>query len=97
MNALREVLRGSLGKSLRALTPVDRLDAAWTVVCGPALAGRGSVASFEDGTLYVEVEDGPWLSQLRSMSHTLARQLTQSAGVSVRSIEFGAKRRSREL
>src|ERR1700751_152482 len=43
MQGVREVLRGSLGRSLRALPEEDRLAAAWVVACGPALAERAEV------------------------------------------------------
>jgi hypothetical protein len=41
MERMRDVLRGSLGRSLRALPEEDRLAAAWPVACGSALAGHG--------------------------------------------------------
>jgi hypothetical protein len=94
MEALRDVLRGSLGRSLRGMTPADRLEAAWTIVCGPALAGRGTVVSYDAGTLLVQVEDAVWLAQLRSMGGSLARQIGGSSGIPVERIEFTCRNRS---
>lgn len=88
MEALREVLRGSLGRSLRTMEPADRLAAAWTVACGPALAGRGKVIAYRQRTLHVAVEDTTWLAQMRSMRSVLARQVAQSAGLPVDEIQF---------
>lgn len=85
---MREVLRGSLGRSLRTMQPTDRLAAAWTISCGPALAGRGTIIGYEERTLRVAVGDPTWLAQMRSMRSVLARQVAQSAGLPVDDIQF---------
>ena len=43
MEGMRELLRGSLGRSLQAMRPEDKLAAAWPVACGKAMAERGEV------------------------------------------------------
>ena len=43
MQGMRDLLRGSLGRSLRELPEEDRLMAAWPVACGSALAGHAEV------------------------------------------------------
>ena len=40
MQRMRELLRGSLARSLRELSEQDRLAAAWPVACGPSLAAH---------------------------------------------------------
>lgn len=70
------------------MEPGDRLAAAWTVVCGPALAGRGTVVGYEQQVLYVAVQDATWQAQMRSMGAVLARQVAQSSGLPVKDIQF---------
>jgi predicted nucleic acid-binding Zn ribbon protein len=91
---MREVLRGSLRRSLRAISAEDRLAAAWPVVCGRTLAERGNVSAYNDGTLRVEVVDPVWLGQLSSMRRSLAAELGETSGVPVHRIEFTVRRRS---
>ena len=59
MQGMRDVLRGSLGRSLRELPDEDRLAAAWPVACGSALAGHGEVRHLDpEGVLHVRVVGG---------------------------------------
>jgi predicted nucleic acid-binding Zn ribbon protein len=88
---MREMLKGSLGRSLQALQEEDRLAAAWPVACGRAMAERGQVAAFENGVVRVEVEDGAWLRQLLSMRRQLAAELSRISGVTVTEIHFDKK------
>ena len=60
MENMRSVLRGSLGRSLDAMRPEDKLAAAWPVACGKAMAGRGEVIRYDDGVVQVEVADAAW-------------------------------------
>ncbi|MEG9432167.1 DUF721 domain-containing protein, partial [Terriglobus sp. ADX1] len=48
MQAMRDILRTSLAKSLDTLTPLDRLGAAWAVAAGHATASRTAVSAFQD-------------------------------------------------
>ena len=43
MERMRDVLRGSLARSLRELSAEDRLAAAWPVACGPSLAAHAEL------------------------------------------------------
>ena len=90
---MRDVLRGSLARSLSAVTDEDRLAAAWTVICGRALAERGTVVGYEGGAVQVEVVEPVWLRQLVSMRGALAPQLAQASGLKVDKIEFAIQRR----
>jgi predicted nucleic acid-binding Zn ribbon protein len=92
LEGMRDVLKGSLGRSLGALREEDRLAAAWPVACGKALAGHGTVVGYVDGVVRVQVEDGAWLQQLRSMRGQLAGEMARIAGVRVSEIHFERKR-----
>lgn len=89
MEAMRDVLRSSLGRSLRGIGDVDRLAAAWTVACGCAMADHGQVVGYEAGVVRVEVSDPVWLRQMISLRSTLERQMAHIAGLQVTTIEFG--------
>jgi len=93
MEGMRELLRGSLARSLRAMGEEDRLRAAWPVACGKAMADRGKVVSYTDGMVEVEAQDGTWLKQMRSMQGQLAGELGRIAGVPVRGIHFRVRGR----
>jgi predicted nucleic acid-binding Zn ribbon protein len=91
IEGMREMLKGSLGRTLQALQAEDRLAAAWAVACGRAMAERGQVVGFANGVVRVEVEDGAWLRQLQSMRRQLAADLARISGVTVREIHFEKK------
>jgi hypothetical protein len=89
---MRDLLKGSLGRSLGSLRDEDRLAAAWPVACGKAMAERGVVVGYADGVVRVQVEDGAWLRQLMSMREQLAREMARIAGVRISEIHFERKR-----
>jgi hypothetical protein len=91
LEGIRDMLKGSLGRSLRALQDGDRLAAAWPVACGRAMAERGQVVGFENGVVRVEVEDGVWLRQMISTRRQLAGELARISGVTVSEIHFERK------
>ena len=88
LEGMRDMLRGSLGKSLLGLQEEDRLAAAWPVACGKAMAERGRVIGFENGVVRIDVDDGAWLRQLISMRRQLAGELSRISGVAVSEIHF---------
>jgi hypothetical protein len=92
MEGMRDLLKGSLGRSLVALRDDDRLAAAWPVACGKAMAERGTVVGYGEGVVRVQVEDVAWLRQLMSMRGQLAREMERIAGVRVSEIHFEQKR-----
>jgi hypothetical protein len=92
LEGMRDLLKGSLGQSLGALSQEDRLAAAWPVACGKAMAKRGVVLGYADGVVRVRVENKVWLRQLMSMRSQLARELTRIAGVRVSEIHFETTR-----
>jgi hypothetical protein len=93
MERMRDVLRGSLGRSLRTLPEEDRLAAAWPVACGPALAAHAEVLHLDgDGVLHVRVTGAEWMEQFVRMRSALANDLGRIAGVKVGGIHFEERR-----
>jgi len=93
MEDMRAVLRGSLGRSLAALTETDRLAAALPVVCGTAMAAHGEVAGFFEGTVTIAVSDSAWIAQMMSMRGVLQHELARVARVKVTAIHFEIQKR----
>jgi hypothetical protein len=89
---MRELLRGSLGRSLRDLRDEDRLAAAWTVACGRAMAERGVVVGYDDGVVRIEVADAVWMRQMLSLRCALEREMAKIAGLPVAGIHFELKK-----
>ena len=86
---MRDVLRGTLGRSLRTLSDEDRLVAAWAVACGTALAERAAVVGLdEDRVLHVRVLQPEWQDQFAQMRMMLTEDLRKIAGVRVQTIHF---------
>jgi hypothetical protein len=96
MEAMRDVLRASLGRSLRNIRDEDRLAAAWTVACGKAMAGHGTVIGYAAGVVRIEVEDAVWLRQMAALRSVLEREIAKIAGLRVTSIEFELKTAGRK-
>jgi hypothetical protein len=97
MQAMRDVLRGTLGRSLRTLSDEDRLAAAWAVACGPALAERAEVLGFdEDHVLHVRVLQPGWRDQFGQMRTMLTEELRRISGVKVQTIHFEGQGSARE-
>jgi hypothetical protein len=92
MEGMRELLRGTLGRSLRGLPDEDRLAAAWPVACGKAMAERGTVVGYADGVVRVEVAGEAWMRQMMSMRGQLTGALAQISRVKVTEIHFEMKR-----
>ena len=88
MQNMRDMLRGTLGRSLRPLPAIDRLAAAWPVACGSALAMHGEVVGYEDGVVRVIVSSAEWMQPLAQMRLVLASDLARIAGVPVSAIHF---------
>jgi hypothetical protein len=88
MQNMRDMLRGTLARSLRPLPALDRLAAAWPVACGSALAGHGEVAGYEDGVVRIVVSSAEWMAPLGQMRLILKSDLARIAGVPVTAIHF---------
>jgi hypothetical protein len=92
MEAMRELLRGSLRSSLGGMREEDRLAAAWTVACGRAMAEHGAVVGYEAGVVRVEVADLMWMRQMISLGGVLEREMARISGVPVAAIHFALKK-----
>jgi hypothetical protein len=97
MQAMRDVLRGTLGRSLRTLSDEDRLVAAWAVACGPTLAQRAEVMHLDDDrVLHVRVLQPGWREQFAQMRMMLTDELRKIAGVRLQTIHFEGQGSTRE-
>ena len=88
MEPMRDVLRGSLGTSLRGVQEQDRLAAAWTVACGRAMADHGRVIGYEAGLVRIAVADAVWMNQMYALRGALERDLGKISGLPVTGIRF---------
>jgi len=95
MEAMRDLMKKSLGRSLNSLSDEDKLAAAWPVACGKTMAERATVIGYDGGVLRMQVENRAWLQQLMSMRKQLAEEMARITGVSVSEIHFEMKRYSR--
>jgi hypothetical protein len=95
LEGMRDLIRGSMGRSLQALTDEDKLAAAWPVACGKAMAERGAVVGYVDGVVLLQVADEVWMRQMMSMRTQLAGEMARIAGVKVSEIHFEMKRHDR--
>lgn len=96
MEEMRALLKNVLGRSLEALTEEDRLAAAWTVACGKAMADHGTLVSYVEGVVTIQVTDKTWLKQMTSMRGQLTGELGRIAGVRVREIHFEVKQQTKQ-
>jgi hypothetical protein len=85
---MRDIVRGNLGRSLRALSEEDRIAAAWTIACGRALSERSSILEFRNGVMRVGVADAAWLRQFSAMRSQLILDAAQIAEVAIQDIHF---------
>jgi hypothetical protein len=92
LEGMRDLVRGSMGRSLRALADEDRLVVAWPVACGKAMAERGAVVGYVDGVVLLQVADEVWMRQMMSMRTQLAGEMARISGVKVSEIHFEMKR-----
>ncbi len=89
MESMRDVLIGSLGRSLRELSDADRLAAAWPVACGSALGAHGEVLDLDaERTLHVRVADPRWFGQFLQVRLTIAEELARISRVPFTGIHF---------
>ena len=86
---MRDILRDSLGRSLRELADEDRVAAAWPVACGHALAEHGEIVRLdEERILHVRVDGSAWMQQFQHMRSALANDLGRIANVRLQAIQF---------
>ena len=92
MHGMRDILKASVSTELRSLNREDRIAAAWTIVCGRSLASRGAMVGFSEGVITIEVTDGTWLRQMKTMQTELEREIGRIAGVPITGINFEVKK-----
>ena len=92
MERMRDLLRGSLGRSLEALPALDRLAAAWPVVCGTGMAAHGEIIGLDAGVVRIAVTDSVWLAQMLTMRSILEHDLARIAAVPLTGIHFELKK-----
>ena len=89
---MRDLLRGSLARSLRDLTPEDRLATAWPVACGSALASHGEVLHLDaEDVLHIRVIGSEWFRQFLAVRSQLVADLARISGVRLSGIHFEEK------
>jgi hypothetical protein len=89
MQNMRDILRSSLGRSLRELSDEDRLAAAWPVACGTALAAHGEVLHLDpERILHIRVAGPEWMTQLLRIRSSLTNDLARIAAVPLSGIHF---------
>jgi predicted nucleic acid-binding Zn ribbon protein len=88
MQAMRDLLRTSLGKSLATLSAIDRVAAAWPVTAGHATAERTSVESLENSVVSILVPDIFWRNQLEAIAQQLRSDLARISRVPLTAILF---------
>jgi hypothetical protein len=94
MQNMRDFLRSNLGRSLRDLTPLDRLTAAWPVAAGPALAARAQIIHLsEDSVVHLAVASQEWMQPFMQNRSILQHDLARIAAVPLTGIHFQLKDR----
>ncbi len=89
MQRMRDVIRGSLARSLRLLAEEDRIAAALPVVCGSVLASHCEVQRLDEkGKLHILIDSPEWMSPLLGMREMLQHDLQRVAGVPLSGVHF---------
>jgi len=91
MQTMREMLKGSLARSLSAMGEEDRVAAAWPIACGRSVSERTEFVGFHEGVMRLRVLDEAWMEQIGSMGECLARETGRIAGVPVAKIHLERK------
>ena len=96
METLRDYIRTHLARSLSTARPEDRLAAAWTVACGRAMAGHGTIAAYDaaTATVRIQVSDPAWLQHMTDLRSTLARDLARISGLPVTTLHFELEKKT---
>lgn len=89
MQALRDLMRRSLARSLDGATPEDRLHMAWPLVCGSGLASKAEVLHLDrEGVLHVRVTNSLWRDRFFEMRTRLCEDLRRVANVPLSGVHF---------
>ena len=86
---MRDLMRGSLARSLSTFTEEDRLAAALPLVCGTALASHCEIDRLDAARmLHIRVRGRDWMGPLLSMREVLRSDLARTAGVILADLRF---------
>jgi len=92
MQNMRDFLRSNLGRSLRDMSELDRLSAAWPVACGSTLASRAEVTELTPNrVLNLTVASQEWMPPFLQMRTALQNDLARIASVRLTGIHFEVK------
>jgi hypothetical protein len=92
MENMRDFFRRNLGRSLRDLSDLDRLSAAWPVAAGSALAARAQIASLdEERVVHLTVNSQEWMQPFMQNRSILQHDLARIASVRLSGIHFEVK------
>jgi len=74
--SLKQVLESVL-KEHKLTSEIDayKIFSVWGEIAGPTVANHSRPSRFHNDTLYVEVDDPIWLSQLRYMKQDIMRKM----------------------
>jgi hypothetical protein len=92
IGGIRDLLKSSLTRSFPQLSDQDRLEMAWILVCGPALAARSNVIGYCDSVVTIEVGERRWLEEIRNIDRELVPELARVAGLQVAKLHLVVKR-----
>jgi hypothetical protein len=76
-------LIGKLKFARQAVSPEDLARSAWAVAVGKKIASRTVVIALVRTNLVIEVEDGTWQRQLKTLESQIIRNLTEILGPGV--------------
>jgi len=88
MEHITQGLRPMLLRAMRKAPLADRLEMAWQITVGSAVASRTSIAGHHNGTLTISVPDRGWATQLESLSSEYLRELQQLVPEEVQALRF---------
>lgn len=91
MEPVRTGLRQIMQDLLRARPAEEAVLLAWPLVCGKEVAARTMAASFNEGTLVVEVNDVAWRNQLQSFTGRYLSGYEGLLGPVVKRVKFEVK------
>ena len=92
MQSARHDLNSLAARILKDAQTDEAMLLAWPLACGSAVAARTRAVEFQDGTLYVSVQDRSWQAQLEDFSPHYKGKLAQLTGTKVERIRYQVQR-----
>jgi hypothetical protein len=88
MDHIRQSLQKIVVEAVRRAPAEDIPMLAWPLACGAAVAEKTRALSFCEGELTVQVPDGPWRTQLLSLTSNYLQQLRDITDGRVQQLRF---------